>query len=184
MTIAGEVLDIDAAVKFLQYRGYSEFGIVAASFAGGPVSNYASEAPTFFKAVVMWNALVDYDAILNPKLAWPKRYFNKAAMKKLAKNGFLELGRSRKFRIGKALVVEMMMLKPWKDLQKVACPILFIHGDKDTYVPYKDSVKYSKKMDNARLVTIKGAEHGFHDKKEESEQADSATVTFFLENMR
>ena len=63
---------------------------------------------------------------------------------------------------------------------KVQIPILFIHGDSDTYVSYKDSVKYSKLVKNGILVTMKGGEHGFHDKKENSDQADKATVDFLL----
>jgi alpha/beta superfamily hydrolase len=56
-------------------------------------------------------------------------------------------------------------IEPWEKLKPLSIPMLFIHGDKDTYVPYSDSVKYSKMLHSARLVTIKDAEHGFHSRK-------------------
>jgi fermentation-respiration switch protein FrsA (DUF1100 family) len=62
-------------------------------------------------------------------------------------------------------------------------PILFVHGDRDTYVPYEDSVKYSKLLKTAKLETIRGAEHGFYGNKKQEEQADKVTVDFFLENL-
>lgn len=60
---------------------------------------------------------------------------------------------------------------------------MFVHGTNDEKVPYEDSVKYSKLVKNCSLVTIEGAEHGFHDRKEDSEKADKATVDFLLKNL-
>lgn len=178
MTITGEKRDLEAAVEFLRSLGCKTFGIVAASFAGGPVAFYVAEHD--IKALVLWNATIDYHNLLEPKLPWPKKYFGNA-MQKLEKESFIEIG-SSKFKIGKPLFEEMKRLHPWEELQKLKIPILFIHGDKDTYVPYEDSVEYSKLL-NAKLMTIKGAEHGFHDKAN-AEKADKATIEFFLQNLQ
>jgi len=103
-------------------------------------------------------------------------------MKKLKKNGFIEIG-SGKFKVGKNLFGELSKLEPWKELQKLRIPILFVHGDKDTYVPYEDSVNYSKMLKTSKLETISGGGHGFYDNKEQEEEADRVTVEFFSENM-
>lgn len=181
MTVAGEKEELESAVRFLQTKGYKTFGILGASFGGGVVSVFAAEHPDTAKALVLWNPLVDYHAIFEPELPWPKANFGKAAMIKLENQGSIEVG-SRRFKLGKPLFDEMRKLQPWKGLQKLKIPILFVHGDSDTYVPYEDSVKYSKLL-NAELKTIRGAGHGFHDNKRVSEEADKATIEFFLKNL-
>ena len=143
---------------------------------------FAAKHKDKIKALVLWNALIDYHSLLNPELPWSKKYFSDAD-KKIEKNGFVEIG-SRKFRIGKPLFKEMKKLHPWKELKKLEIPVLFVHGDKDTHVPYEDSVKYSGLLKNAQLKTIHEAGHGFHDNKKQEEQADNATIEFFRKNMK
>ncbi|OGH32435.1 MAG: hypothetical protein A2953_01600 [Candidatus Levybacteria bacterium RIFCSPLOWO2_01_FULL_36_54] len=179
MTISGEIKDIKAAVNFLKNKGFKKLGMVSASFAGGATSYYISENPNTIKVLVLWNPSIDYKEYSKPTMPWKKKYWGEPAFKRVEKFGFTEVG-SKKFKVGKRLIYELKNLKPWKELLKVQIPILFIHGDSDTYVSYKDSVKYSKLVKNGILVTMKGGEHGFHDKKENSDQADKATVDFLL----
>ena len=182
MTVTGEERDLEATIRFLQDFGYTNFGVLGASFAGGAVSLFVVRHQNIVKALILWNAIIDYHSLLEPELPWPKKYFGEEQMKKLEKQGFIEIG-SSKFKIGKNLFVELRKLRQWKELQKLKVPILFVHGDKDTYVPFEDSVKYSKLLKTAKLETIQGAEHGFHDNKKQEEQADKVTVEFFLKNL-
>lgn len=182
MTILGETKDLEAAVKFLRKIGYKKLGILGASFAGGAVSLFASSHPEKVQALILWNAGIDYSSKIRPVTPWGKKYFGKPAFERAEKFGFTEIG-SRKFKIGKRLLDEFKVLKPWKNLAKLNIPILFIHGDKDSYIPYSDSVKYSKLFQNAELVTIHGAEHGFHDNPKHANSADQAAIDFFLKNM-
>lgn len=182
MTIAGEVSDLMAAVKFLQEKEYQEFGILCASFGGGAVSLFASKYQALVKALVLWNAAIDYEQWMNPTLPWPVKYFGKPVFDRAEKFGFTKIG-SRKFKIGKKLLDEINVLEPWKGLVNINSPILFVHGDQDSYVSYSDSVKYSKLFKNATLVTIEGGEHGFHDNPKHAEQADRKTIEFFLKNL-
>lgn len=182
LTVTGEKRDLEAAVKFLQSLGYKYFGIVVASFGGGAVSLFVGENKDLIKSIVLWNPIIDYQSILQPKLPWPKRNFGEKAIKKLEIKGYIKIG-SRKFKVGKSLFSELRQLEPWKKMQNLKVPVLFIHGDKDSYVPYEDSVKYSKLFKNAELKTIKGGEHGFHDNKKDSDEADEQTIKFFLKNI-
>jgi len=177
MTVRGEEADIEAAVQFLQKKNFKEFGIVAASFGGGAVSLFVSRYPKLVKALVLWNAVIDYSENINPTLPWTKKYWGKPAFKRAEKFGLTTVG-GRGFKAGKGLMREIQSIKPWMKLQAVVVPMLFIHGNEDTAVPYKDSVKYSKLL-NANLVTIHGADHGFHDDPEHAKKADKATVEFF-----
>lgn len=182
VTIKGEAEDLKATVKYLKSKGLNKFGILAASFAGGAVSLFASSRPEEVQALILWNAGIDYSSKITPVTLWGKKYFGKQAFERAGKFGFTEIG-SRKFKIGKRLLDEFKILKPWKNLAEINIPILFIHGDKDSYIPYSDSVKYSKLFKNAKLITIYGAEHGFHDNPEHAEEADKVTVEFFLKNI-
>lgn len=182
LTITGEKKDLEAAVRFLQDLGYKDFGITVASFGGGAISLFVAENKNIIKAIVFWNAVIDYHSILQPELPWPKENFGAEAMKKLERQDYIEIG-SRKFKVGKALFSELRQLKPLREIQSLDIPMLFIHGDKDIYVPYEDSVKYSKLFKNAKLETIEGGEHGFHDNKENSDKADKATAQFFLDHI-
>lgn len=182
MTISGERGDLESAIKLLQEKGFKQFGILGASFGGGAVTLFTAENPDLVKALVLWNALIDYADIVNPTTAWHIKNWGKPAFERAEKFGFTEIG-SGKFKAGKKLMEEIKTLKPWQKLLDVQIPILFVHGDKDAYVPYGDSVKYSKLFKNAKLATIEGAEHGFHDKKEHAKLADKSTIDFFLKNM-
>lgn len=182
MTVDSEEKDLNTVFEYLKNRGYKTFGVVAASFGGGAASFFVPKHQSIIKALVLWNPLINYHSLVNPTLPWGKEYWGKPAFEKAEKDGFIEVG-DRKFRLGKNLLNEVKVLEPWKELLKLSIPVLFVHGDKDTYVPYDDSVKYSKMVKNGKLVTINGAEHGFHDRKEDSDVADKATINFLLKNL-
>lgn len=182
MTIKGETEDLEAAVKFLQKKGFKKFGILGASFAGGAVSFYTAKHQSTVKAIVLWNALVDYCSDEGAATPWAKKYWGKPAFERVEKYGFTEVG-SRKYKIGRNLMLEIGVLKPWQELLKLEIPVLFVHGDKDTYISCKDSVKYSKLVKNGSLVIIKGAEHGFHDSPKHGQKADEAVIRFFKDNL-
>lgn len=182
MTVENEVKDLNNAFEFTKIKGYKTFGIVAASFGGGAASFFVPKHQNSIKALALWNPLIDYHSLVNPTLPWGKEYWGKPAFEKAEKEGFIEVG-NKKFKLGKNLINEVKVIEPWKELLKLATPILFVHGDKDTYVPYDDSVKYSKIVKNGKLTTIKGAEHGFHDNPKDAEKADQETVNFLLKNL-
>lgn len=178
MTIKGETEDLGFAVKFLQEKGYKEFGILGASFGGGAVSLFTSSHPETVRALALWNAGIDYSSKITPVTPWGKKYFGKPAFDRAEKFGFTEIS-SKKFKVGKNLMDEIKILEPWKGLTKVNNPILFVHGNKDSFIPYSDSVKYSKLFKNAKLVTVEGSEHGFHDNPKHAEEANRVTIKFF-----
>ena len=184
MTVSGEKRDLDSAVEFLKDIGYEEFGLLAASFGGGAVSYFTAENQSIVKVIVFYNGSLNYDHLLNPKESWSKKYFGPDQMEKLEKEGFIFIG-SRHFKIGKNLIKEMKSLKPWEQLLNLDIPMLFVHGDKDEHIPYEESVKYSEKVKKGKCVVIKGAKHGFwwEGDEELGEQADKATVDFFVENL-
>lgn len=179
MNISGEYSDLRAIVKFVLGLGYFRIILVGASFASGSIALYLSKHPEEICGLVLWNPVIDYNCFLQPTVPWAIKYFGKEAIKRIEKQGFSEVG-SSKFKIGISLFKDMRTIKPWELLKDLDMPILFIHGDKDSYVPYEDSVKYSSKMQNSKLITIKDSDHGFSE-KESRREAINETVKFCLE---
>jgi uncharacterized protein len=182
MTVAGETSDLEAAVKFLQNKGFKKFGILSQSFAGGAASFFTSTNQNIVKVLVLWNSVIDYTQEINPTLPWAKKYWGKPAFERINKFGFTEIG-SKKFIVGKQLMEEIKTLKPWESLLKLSIPVLFVHGDRDNYVFVEDSIKYSGMVKNAKLEIIHGADHGFHENQKFAEQGEKATIDFFLKHL-
>jgi alpha/beta superfamily hydrolase len=174
MTIAGELVDLETVYHWLRKQGFKKIGLLGASFAGGITSLFCGFNRNLIDTLVLWNPAIKYNLI--PKTPWEKRYFNPSSYTYALKYGFIRIGTGG-FKLGIKVFQEIKYLKPYEELKKIKKPILFIHGDKDSYVDYRVSVKYAKLL-QAKLVIIKGAEHGFHDKKEWEEKAIKETVNF------
>jgi alpha-beta hydrolase superfamily lysophospholipase len=175
MTITREVNDLEAAVKEIE-KQYSKIALLGASFGGSISTFYVANNQEKINCLCLWNPVLNYDhTFINPTLPWIKE--RKAHMfKEIQEKGWTTLG-SKKFIYGKALFDEMIKLKPFESLEKINIPTEIIHGDKDTKVPYEDSLKYSQKLTNGKLITIKNAEHGFHESWE-SKIAIEETINF------
>ncbi|MBI2032984.1 MAG: alpha/beta fold hydrolase [Candidatus Levybacteria bacterium] len=158
LTVTGKLHDLETAVKLLEEKGFKTFGLLGASFGGGIASLYTSRHAGKIKALVLWNALLDYLQWLKPTTEWGKKYFGKPAMERIEKQGYTEIG-SIKYKIGQALMDDMENLSPMEELMKVEIPILFVHGSNDTYIDVEDS--------------------GFHDRAQDAEKATETTVQFF-----
>ncbi len=177
-TVSGEVADLRAAVRFVKSKGFEEIGILGASF-GGPITIIYS-ADDNPKALCLWNPILSFkNALLEPVTEWGKKKFAQK-WKGLEENGFIEVNKKR---LGKKIYEEMKSIELLQKFNEIKCPTLIIHGDKDSYVPYTDSLKYYKMFGGkSELFTIEGAEHGFHT-KEFQKKAIQKTVEFFKKSL-
>jgi pimeloyl-ACP methyl ester carboxylesterase len=178
MTLTGELLDLEAAVKMAKVSEYKNIGLLGASFGGGEAVLYATKYQDQLKALCLWNPVLNYDhTFINPYLPWIVK--RKGHMRNdLQEKGWTTLG-SHNFIIGKTLFDEMEQTYPFEELKKITIPTIIIHGNKDTYVPYEDSRNYVGNLQHGELIAIEGGEHGFHDSGEYAEQANQATLNFF-----
>jgi pimeloyl-ACP methyl ester carboxylesterase len=48
------------------------------------------------------------------------------------------------------------------ELEKINVPTLIIHGEKDSLVPVKNALAFSKKIKNSEFVSIPGFDHDIH----------------------
>lgn len=181
MTISGEKEDVTAAFALLKKKGFTTFGLLGASFAGGVVSLYTADHVKEIKALGLWNPLLDYGLRLDPRTSWGKKYWGQSAVDRVNKLGYTEIDSF--FRVGKKLMDEMAGLEPWKALVELEIPTLFVHGNRDEDIDYHDSVKYSLLMKYAQLEIIRGAGHGFGNSEEHEKEAVEKTVAFFVEHL-
>lgn len=182
ITLSGEKRDIEAAAEFMRSMNYRTFGIVAASFAAGPVCLFMRENPGVAKAVVFWNPVLEYRWVFESTLVWPRTNFGSEAMGRLRRQGYTEVGKY-KLKIGQGFVNEMNWIRPLEFSQNFPSAALFVHGDKDATVPHDHSQRYIKFFKDSRLETVAGADHGFHDSLASSERAIAITKTFLLEKL-
>ncbi|OGG02686.1 hypothetical protein A2W14_05145 [Candidatus Gottesmanbacteria bacterium RBG_16_37_8] len=183
MTIEGELADLEAAVREVKRKGFKKIGLLGASFGGGTATIFAALKRKELQFLCLWYPVLNYDhTFINPYLPWLKNQM--ARMRRdLEEKGWTTIPNDGKpFRIGKKLFDEMNWYFPYKELAKIRLPVVIIHGDNDSYVPYKDSLEYIKnKPGEAKLITIKGADHGFGGENEKlyKEEAINKTVLTF-----
>jgi pimeloyl-ACP methyl ester carboxylesterase len=162
MTVMGECLDLKAALGVVRERGFGKLALVGASFGGGTVSYVAAEWPAGVRALVLWNAALEYKT----------KFFKERAAKPFEIDG-------KQFLMNPDIFEGMTETPPGEALLEAGLPSLFIHGDKDDMVPYDNSVKYAAMVPGAAMMTIEGAGHGFHDKKDCS-KACAIAVEFLV----
>lgn len=167
LTIIGEMLDVNASAQKVFEQWDNGISILATSFGAGPAILYTVLNKDKVKCLVLLCPVIDYVAtFLKPIFPWAKETFNKKGFKHLDEKGYLLL--DDVFEIGAKLIEEFKVIKPYEFLREVKCPVLTIHGNKDTMVPYKISKKYGVPNQKSEFITLKGAGHGFIDFDDES----------------
>lgn len=183
MTIRREIDDLKSTKIYLDALGYKEYALLGASFGGSIATFYTEENPENIRCLCLWNPVLNYEhSFPKPTLPWLKDEIH-VLKRDMEDKGWAEIGK-RKFKIGVELFKEMMTLYPFKSLHNLILPIIVVHGDKDSYIPFEDSKEYSKNMVNCKFIAITGAEHGFHNKQEISHDVYTLTLKFFLQNFK
>lgn len=181
MTIAGETADLRASVGWIRAHGCVPAGIVAASFGAVSACEYLAQGDPDVRCLALLNPVLDVrQTFLEPVCAWPRASFNAAGFEHLQRHGFLWL--DGHFKIGRDLVAEMARVAPGERLRELATPVLTIHGDADTCVPYAVSRDVGAPNPGSRFLTIAGADHGFG-RQHERQQVVQATLDWLLANV-
>ena len=160
MTVVGELMDVKGSVSAVQASWKGKISIVASSFGAASSILFAALNPEKISCLVLLNPVLDFDAtFLNPQVAWGKNTFNKKGFKYLEEKGYILL--DGEFELGAKLISEFQLIKPYEYLKMLNCPVLTIHGDRDSMVPYPVSKEYGLPNRRSKFVTIDKAEHGF-----------------------
>ena len=167
MTIIGETLDITASIEQISERWDGDISIIGMSFGAGPSIIYSVQKPSSVNCLVLLCPVLDYvSTFLKPIVPWARDSFNKKGFEHLEKKGFLLL--DGEFELGAKVVEEFNVIKPYKLLEESKLPVLVIHGDKDSMVPYRVSKKFGKPNKISELIAIRNSDHGFVDIADET----------------
>ncbi|MFZ5955572.1 MAG: alpha/beta hydrolase family protein [Nanoarchaeota archaeon] len=163
MTILTASDDLISVIKFAKSKNYKKIGILGESMGGLVCLNCFNQDVNL---MIFWYSEFDckhtYDSL-----------FTKGKIKELKEKGFVNYS---DFNVGKKFLQNIKKINLYNKLPNVNCPVLFLHGDKDEDVPYKQTLKAFKLSNKPKEMHIlKNAEHGFED---EQDQAINLTVNF------
>ena len=166
MTIAGEMLDLEAVVEYATKSFPAPLSIVSASFGAVSTCLLLDYLRDKLRGLVLWNPVLDLrKTFVHPTLPWGRQNFGKDSFQQLETRGYLLLDGT--FETGRVLYEEMKRYNPYECFISSPVSSIIIHGDKDTYVPYDVSRVACQRHVNCNLFTIEGSDHGFDSKKRE-----------------
>ncbi|TCO65958.1 alpha/beta hydrolase [Actinocrispum wychmicini] len=132
MTIAGEMLDLQAAIEYGTRRFPGTLAIVASSFGAVSTALTLPRLGDRLGRLALWNPVLDLQrTFVHPELPWGNENFNVSQ----AAQGFLML--DDEFEVGRVQFEEFHHYKPLKYLTANIVPTLVVHGDQDTAVSYE-----------------------------------------------
>lgn len=178
VTIAGEMLDLQAVIDLASTEYPALLSIVAASFGVVPTALSLPYVGDGLTAVVLWNPVLDLRrTFLEPELPWGLENFGPARQKALRSQGFLLV--DGEFEMGRVLFEELRLYRPAESLCASGMPALVVHGDKDTYVSYQIAIDAAARRPNTDFHTVAGSDHGF-DSREREDEAIAVTVDWLV----
>ncbi|MGH3922149.1 MAG: alpha/beta fold hydrolase [Pseudonocardiaceae bacterium] len=155
VTIAGELLDLQAAVEHAQKEHPGPLSIVAASVGAVSTALSLPHLEDHLAGLVLWNPVLDLRAtFVEPELPWGLDNFGPTQQTLLRTQGYLRV--DGEFELGRVLFDEFALYEPLPAFTASSVPTLVIHGDADTYVSYRMARAAAAAHRNAQLHTVVG----------------------------
>lgn len=177
-TIAGELLDLQAAVDIVRRGCRPPLAIIAASFGAVPVALSLSHLNDL-ASLVLWNPVLDLRrTFVEPDLPWGIANFGPRQQEDLLRTGSLSIDGA--FELGCILFEEMKLYDPRGAFVRSRVRTLVVHGDRDSYVSYAIARAAATEQGAADFHTVHGSDHGF-DSAEREEEAVSVTVEWLVQ---
>lgn len=179
VTIAGEILDLRAALDAARKGFDAPLSVVAASF--GAVSTCLSlpYVEDELRSLVLWNPVLDlHRTFIEPSLSWAVENFGPAQQTLLDSQGFFLVEGT--FEVGRVLFQEMRHYRPVDGFASSRMPALVVHGDRDSAVPYDIALAAADARGSCDFHTVHGSDHGFNSREHEDE-AIAVTAAWLAE---
>lgn len=177
-SIASQVLDTIAAKDWIISQSEGQrVHIIASSFGAPPAIFLAKRSPSEIATLNLICPVLDYEAtFLKPSTEWAKELFNSNTLSDAFNSGFLYM--TDEFNIDVKLLLEMELIQPYKALREIKTPILIIHGEADSMVPYDISAKYVAGQNHIKFISVPEMDHGFNHEDDETGQAPASRRNF------
>lgn len=180
-TVTGEILDLMAVMKWARESGHRNIFHLATSF-GASVTLLAQSHFSFndLSALVFWNPVISYrNTFIQAKVEWASEFFDHETEDELAYRTGTNITETD-FIIGPQMTLELLLLAPEQAKWPSSLPLLIVHGDADSAVPFSDAEEYAKRNSNSvTLYRVLDVDHGFDDKIQDVFQQ---TLHWFKEN--
>lgn len=175
MTCAGEAIDLRTVVDHCIATYGPRLSIVAASFGAVSVSILARYLNRRVRSLCLWNPVLKVEStFLKPTLPWGISNFTGENIANLYEVGNLTIDNS--FTVGVVFWEELQYIGPSNGILHIDAPVVIIHGDLDSYVPYPDSLEFARANPRASLITISGSDHGFEFEAHERQVLEATTA--------
>lgn len=168
ITISEAVDDILNAVKFVKELGYKNIGLLGSSF-GGISSIMAASKTNKLSFLALKSPVSDYWEL-------EKGRYTQEQLDGWKQNGVREYEDDGKLmKLNWSFVEDFKNNIAYEVAKNIKIPTLIVHGDSDDDVPHTQSKKLVSILPNAKLVTIKGANHRYT----EGDHGEQMLNTFF-----
>ncbi|MCX6814338.1 MAG: alpha/beta fold hydrolase [Candidatus Aenigmarchaeota archaeon] len=149
MSFSSGIEDLNSAIEFVKNKGYKKIGLVGQSF-GGAVSilGYSKSIQT----MVLWNPVSKVISFENYLSSHNRNW--KGDLKTKGFCVIYKYKRNKFLTIGKKLLDEVEKLDILSEARKISCPVLVIHGDKDSVLPWKNSLELLKVLKEPKKLEI------------------------------
>ncbi len=178
-TIAGEILDLQAAVDAAREGFAAPLSVVAARFGAGPTCLSLPYLEPALQSLVLWNPVLDlHRTFVEPILPWAVENFGPAQQALLASQGYFSIEGT--FEVGRVMFEEMRHYRPIDNFVSSRVPALMIHGDRDSAVPYDIARAAADTRGDCDFHAVHGSDHGF-DAREHEDEAITATISWLID---
>ena len=181
MTPLKELEDLKNTIKMLENKNYNSIILLGASFGASIVSLLDISKYKSINGLVSWYGCLDYFATIETD-----NFFSDEHMHIAREKGYYEIVSKRtdkSFKLGIALFEEIHKLIPYKYLSTQDIPILFVHGTKDSMIPYTLSEKVNVLCKNSSLELIENGEHMFNNDLNALLRACEVTIKFIKKHI-
>ena len=159
ISVVGECLDIRAAIAFLRGRTAVPIQAVAASFSAGPAVFVCADPAARFERLALLAPVLSYErTFLRPSTPWGERWFGPPAFAAADRDGHSRLEQTD---LSVRLFEELRLLAPAAVLPRLPVPVLVIHGDRDSMVPFAVTEELVRAAGDVRFQPLAGADHLF-----------------------
>lgn len=152
-TVTTMIADTLAAIAFLKTKGFTKFELLGSS-AGGLVA-----------LIVATQMKVEKIALIAPVSNYiPQRIkkYGEAGIKEWKEKGYniYDAGSRGKFKVNYGFFEDLGNYQDtYARVEKIICPVLILHGNKDEDVSLSDSKELVKHLQNGKLIVQKGGDH-------------------------
>ncbi|GAF97074.1 unnamed protein product, partial [marine sediment metagenome] len=169
--LSGAINDICSGIDFLLSIGVRRILLIAASFSGGLSIRAAELRNESVSHLILFNPRLTYTPWIKDPAFWVNGHLSKEAQESMEERGYIE---RNSFKLGCAMVNELLSFDPIKGLSSLDKPILYIHGTEDSVIPIESTRENYKQNNKSESIEIPGAQHGFTDPETDDPHSDKS----------